>query len=135
MGLWSRASRSHVAHMNTGDFYSNELSCIYQGNDTGSVRIELHAANDNTVHVLKESVTLVPNEVFDATYISVKALQDFYASEIQDAKENDILLSLHLKATMMKISGTWNMLLLLFALVTQKLNACIRTDFIFIAFF
>jgi isocitrate dehydrogenase len=106
MGLWSRASRSHVAHMTTGDFYANELSCIYQGNDKGSVRIELHASKDGTVQVLKESVALVPNEVFDATFISVKALQDFYASEIQDAKDNDILLSLHLKATMMKISGT-----------------------------
>ena len=104
MGLWSRASRSHVAHMKAGDFYANELSCIYQGSP-GSVRIEL-VRTDGTVQVLKESVALVPNDVFDATFISIRALQEFYASEIQDAKENDILLSLHLKATMMKISGT-----------------------------
>jgi isocitrate dehydrogenase len=69
------------------------------------VRIELHPS-DGTVQVLKENVALEPNEVFDASYISVKALQDFYTNEIQDAKDNDILLSLHLKATMMKISGT-----------------------------
>jgi isocitrate dehydrogenase len=106
MGLWSRASRSHVAHMTSGDFYANELSCIYQGSHKGSVRIELHTPHDGTVQVLKDSVSLEPNEVFDGTFISVKALQEFYANEIQDAKDNDILLSLHLKATMMKISGT-----------------------------
>lgn len=106
MGLWSRASRSHVAHMNAGDFYANELSRIYRGNEKGSVRIELHNSNDGSAQVLKESVPLEPQEVFDATFISVQALEEFYTNEIQDAKDNDILLSLHLKATMMKISGT-----------------------------
>jgi isocitrate dehydrogenase len=112
MGLWSRASRSHVAHMTKGDFYSNELSHIYK-HDNGSVRIELHHAADNSVQVLKDSVKLVQNEVIDGTFMSVKALSEFYTAEIQDAKDNDILLSLHLKATMMKISGTF--------VVSQKL--------------
>jgi Monomeric isocitrate dehydrogenase len=113
MGLWSRASRSHVAHMTKGDFYANELSCIYKSKTNGSVRIELHpvaaaaAADTTAVQVLNANVPLVPDEVLDASYISIKALQDFYTTEIQDAKDNDILLSLHLKATMMKISGTY----------------------------
>ena len=129
MGLWSRASRSHVAHMTAGDFYANELSSIYKGSTKGSVRIELHSANDSNVQVLKENVPLEPNEVFDGTFISIKALQDFYANEIQDAKDNDILLSLHLKATMMKISGT----------IHAFLRCCLRvvpiTDMIYLTFF
>lgn len=102
MGLWSRASRTHVAHMTAGDFYGNEQSHVATG--SGSVSIQHVATADGTTTTLKKSVPLEEAEVIDATFMSVKALQDFYETEIQDAKDNDILLSLHLKATMMKIS-------------------------------
>jgi isocitrate dehydrogenase len=106
MGLWSRASRTHVAHMTTGDFYANEQSYVMP--HAGSVRIELHPTNSSSsaVRVLKDRIPLEAQEVVDGTFMSIQALQDFYTTEIKDAKENDILLSLHLKATMMKISGT-----------------------------
>lgn len=102
MGLWSKASRTHVSHMNHGDFYANEQSHVME--TAGSVSIELIAADGSTTTTLKDCVKLEENELFDATFMSVKALQEFYETEIQDAKDNDILLSLHLKATMMKVS-------------------------------
>jgi isocitrate dehydrogenase len=104
MGLWSRASRTHVAHMTSGDFYAHEQSTRMPRE--GSVRIEWQSAVDGSLQTLKPSIPLLEGEVIDATFLSVKALQEFYTTEIQDAKDNDILLSLHLKATMMKISGT-----------------------------
>jgi isocitrate dehydrogenase len=101
MGLWSRASKSHVAHMDSGDFYGNEIAISVPKATTA--RIE-HHASDGTVTVLNPKVKLDDNEVIDASYMSVKALQEFYKQEIKDALDSELLLSLHLKATMMKVS-------------------------------
>lgn len=101
MGIWSRACRTHVAHMDKGDFFSSEQSTTMK--DATDVIIE-HVAPDGTVTVLKESTPLQAGEVIDAATMSVEDLCEFYEREISDAKENDILLSLHLKATMMKVS-------------------------------
>jgi isocitrate dehydrogenase len=101
MGNWSKASRSHVAHMTKGDFYASEVS--YTVPAKGSVSIE-HTAADGTVTVLKEKVALLEGEIIDASFMSVRELRDFYERETQDALKEQMLLSLHLKATMMKIS-------------------------------
>lgn len=101
MGIWSKASRTHVAHMDKGDFFASEQSTTVE--DATDVVIE-HVAPDGTVTVLKESTKLEAGEVIDASTMSVQDLCEFYEREISDAKDNDILLSLHLKATMMKIS-------------------------------
>ena len=101
MGVWSRASRTHVAHMTSGDFYANEVSMSMP--EATSVAIVLKN-DDGSITTLKDSVCLEKGEVIDASFMSVRALQQFYESEIDDARENDILLSLHLKATMMKVS-------------------------------
>lgn len=101
MGTWSKASRTHVAHMTHGDFYQNETSAIME-KDT-NVEIVLEKA-DGDATVLKADLPLLKGEVIDATFMSIKALCDYYESEIQDAKDTDTLLSLHLKATMMKVS-------------------------------
>lgn len=101
MGIWSKASRTHVSHMTKGDFYSSEQStCVPEATD---VVIE-HVASDGTVTVLKDSTSLEAGEVIDASCMSIKELCAFFEEEISEAKEQDILLSLHLKATMMKIS-------------------------------
>ena len=101
VGDWTADSKSHVAHMDSGDFYGSEKSVIVQ--DAGSVRIELVAEN-GSVTVLKEKTAVLAGEILDAAVMSVKALRDFYKKEINSAKEEDILLSLHVKATMMKVS-------------------------------
>jgi len=101
MGIWSKACRTHVAHMDKGDFFSSEQSTTVK--DATDVVIE-HVAPDGTITVLKESTQLQAGEVIDASTMSVADLCEFYEREISDAKENDILLSLHLKATMMKVS-------------------------------
>jgi isocitrate dehydrogenase len=101
MGAWSPNSRSHVASMSSGDFYGSETSTTISQSD--DARIELHAA-DGGVTVLKQSIPLQPGEVIDAAALSVSALRDFLASEIEDAKKQDVLFSLHMKATMMKVS-------------------------------
>lgn len=101
MGAWSKDSRAHVAHMNGGDFYGSEKSVTVQ--KAGSVKIEF-VGKDGTTTVLKEKLDLLEGEVIDAAVMSAEALKAFYAKEIEDAKEKDLLLSLHLKATMMKIS-------------------------------
>ena len=102
MGLWSRASRSHVAHMQSGDFYGNEISTVVPTATTA--RIEFHNSTDQTVTIMNPKIVLEENEVIDASFLSIKALQEFYEQEIEDAKESELLLSLHLKATMMKVS-------------------------------
>lgn len=100
MGLWSKASRTHVSHMTTGDFYGNEQAhCM---DHAGGVQIVLEGA-DGTTTVLKDSVKLEEKEVIDSSFMSVKDLKEFYESEIEDAFENEIMISLHLKATMMKV--------------------------------
>ena len=101
MGAWSKDSKSHVAHMEDGDFYSSEKSYVSPCDDV--VKIELHQ-NDGTVKVLKEKTVLQTGEVIDGSLMSKRALCAFYEKEIAAAKEQDVLLSLHLKATMMKVS-------------------------------
>jgi isocitrate dehydrogenase len=86
--------------MSGGDFYGNEQSVVVSG---GPFRIELTGADGQT-RVLKEGLTSVPGEILDATFMSVKALRKFYGEQIIDAREKGLLLSLHLKATMMKVS-------------------------------
>ncbi len=101
VGAWTPASKSHVAHMQGGDFYGTEKSVVIE--KAGDVRIELVTAEGSTT-VLKEKTPVLAGEVIDAAVMSVKALRAFYAQEIQAAKTEDILLSLHVKATMMKVS-------------------------------
>lgn len=101
MGAWQSTSASHVAHMSSGDFYGSEQSTTLSAADT--LRIELHQA-DGKVSVLKDKVAVQAEEVIDAATMSAKALRDFFAAEIADAKAKDVLFSLHLKATMMKVS-------------------------------
>jgi isocitrate dehydrogenase len=101
VGAWTKNSQTHVAHMESGDFYGSEQSVVIE--TAGQVKIELVAA-DGSVTVLKEKTTVSAGEVIDASVMSVKALRAFYEQEIQAAKSANILLSLHVKATMMKIS-------------------------------
>ncbi|MCP4811617.1 MAG: NADP-dependent isocitrate dehydrogenase, partial [Planctomycetaceae bacterium] len=101
MGTWSADSKSHVAHMSEGDFCGSEQSHVMA--EAGSVTIELTDANGQ-VTVLKEALALQAGEVIDASVMSCQALRAFLAREIEDAREQDVLLSLHLKATMMKVS-------------------------------
>uniref|UniRef100_A0A7S3HB09 Isocitrate dehydrogenase (NADP(+)) n=1 Tax=Spumella elongata TaxID=89044 RepID=A0A7S3HB09_9STRA len=100
LGAWSRASKTHVAHMTKGDFYGSEQS--YIAAQAGTVKIQLTGA-DGTTKVMKE-VKLQAGEVIDASALSVTELKNFIKHEIEDAKKEDMLFSLHLKATMMKIS-------------------------------
>ena len=101
MGTWSSESKSHVASMSEGDFYSSEQSVVV--NRAGDVKIEWQGDNGE-IQVLKEKTAVLGKEVIDATVMSQKALCDFYERSIEDAKTEDVLLSLHLKATMMKVS-------------------------------
>ncbi len=101
MGAWSANSKSHVAHMSAGDFYGSEQSVTVPA--ATAVRIELKTA-DGAVQVLKEKTSLSALEVIDASVLSVAALRDFLAAEIRSAKAQDVLFSVHLKATMMKVS-------------------------------
>ena len=101
MGDWSRESKSHVVHMEDGDFYSSELSAVVA--QDGDLRIE-HEASDGDVTVLREKVPVLADEVVDATTMNCRALRKFFSNEMDDAKSNDVLWSLHLKATMMKVS-------------------------------
>ncbi len=101
MGKWASDSKSHVAHMSDGDFYSSEQS--YVTDKAGAVRIEFVEA-DGAVTVLKEKTELLAGEVIDASVMSSQALRAFFAEQMDDAAENGVLLSLHLKATMMKVS-------------------------------
>jgi isocitrate dehydrogenase len=101
MGEWSPDSKTHVATMGHDDFRSNEQSVTMPSAD--DLRIE-HVAADGTVTVLKESVPVQAGEVVDGTFMSKRALVEFLAEQIDDAKQQGVLFSLHLKATMMKIS-------------------------------
>jgi len=101
MGEWSSDSRSRVAHMDDGDFYSSEQSAIVAKDD--NLRIELEA-DSGDVTVLREAVPVLKDEVIDATVMDCRALQAFLAQEIDAAKSEGVLWSLHLKATMMKVS-------------------------------
>jgi len=101
MGPWNADSKTHVSHMQEGDFFGSEQSVTMDAEK--NLRIE-HVAADGTVTVLKQGLKMTAGEVCDSTRMSVKALQEFFEREMQDCKEQDILLSLHLKATMMKVS-------------------------------
>ena len=101
MGAWNANSKSHVAHMTSGDFYSNEQSAVIR--KSGKVRTEL-ADSQGKITVLKESTSVQEGEVIDAAVMRCRELQAFYERETKDAKAQGVLLSLHLKATMMKVS-------------------------------
>ncbi|MGB0504528.1 MAG: NADP-dependent isocitrate dehydrogenase, partial [Thalassolituus sp.] len=101
MGEWSKDSKSAVAHMDHGDFYGSEKSMTL--NTVQTVNIEFTDAQGNT-KALKEGLKLLEGEVIDTSVLDVKALREFLAKAIAEAKEKDILLSVHLKATMMKVS-------------------------------
>jgi len=101
MGAWSSDSKSHVAHMAAGDFFGSEQSATLAAD--GALKIELVAA-DGTVTVLKDKVKVKAGEIVDASAMSRKALAAFVAEQIADAKAQGVLFSLHLKATMMKVS-------------------------------
>jgi len=101
MGAWSADSKSHVACMSAGDFRSNEKSVTVES--AADVRIE-HTASDGTTTVLKESIPLLAGEIIDATRMSKTALLSFLDEQIAEAKEQGVLFSLHMKATMMKVS-------------------------------
>ncbi len=102
MGKWSPDSKTHVVHMSGGDFYGSEKSATVS--EAGNVRIEFVGA-DGAIKVLKEKTALKAGEVIDASAMNCRALRKFYAEQIAEAKkEPNVLLSLHLKATMMKIS-------------------------------
>jgi isocitrate dehydrogenase len=101
MGPWTRDSKTHVAHMTGGDFYGSEQSAVIDGNSV--LRIELIAA-DGTTTVLKDGIKADAADVLAASVMSRRALQAFFAQSIADARSAGLLLSLHLKATMMKVS-------------------------------
>jgi isocitrate dehydrogenase len=101
MGAWSAASKSHVASMPDGDFYGSEKSVTIS--EAGNVKIALHAT-DGTVTTLKEAVPVLEGEILDASTLSISKLKEFVANEIEDAKTKDVLFSVHMKATMMKVS-------------------------------
>ena len=101
MGVWSMASRSHVAHMKHGDFYHGEKSITLDRNR--DVRMELSTPGGKTT-VLKPKVSLLAGEIVDSMYMSKKALCDFYEEQMEDARKTGVMFSLHVKATMMKVS-------------------------------
>ncbi len=101
MGEWSGDSKSHVASMSAGDFYGSEQSVVIEA--AGDVKIELLSESGST-QVLKEKTSVLAGEVIDASVMSRNALCDFFEQQMQEAKTQGILLSLHLKATMMKVS-------------------------------
>jgi len=101
MGAWSADSKSHVATMNGGDFFANEKSTTIK--KSTSAKIEFVAADGKST-VLKDNLSLEAAEIVDATFMSNKALDTFFDQQIQDAKKQGVLFSLHLKATMMKVS-------------------------------
>jgi isocitrate dehydrogenase len=101
MGTWSKDSKSHVAHMTGGDFFANEQSVVVSA--TGTLRIEL-ADESGTTTVLKDGVAVTDGDVIAASVMSRRALTEFFAKEIDEATRQGVLLSLHLKATMMKVS-------------------------------
>ncbi|RBL68803.1 NADP-dependent isocitrate dehydrogenase [Pseudomonas sp. MWU16-30322] len=101
MGAWAKDSKSHVAHMSTGDFYGSEKAALIDAAD--AVKIEL-IAKDGTATVLKEKTSVQAGEILDCAVMSKNALRAFIAAEIESAKAQGVLLSVHLKATMMKVS-------------------------------
>ncbi|MDX4048362.1 NADP-dependent isocitrate dehydrogenase [Aliarcobacter skirrowii] len=101
MGVWTKDSKTDVAHMDSNDFYGSEVSTILEKEDNFKISF---VGKDGKETVLKASLPLEAGEVVDATKLSAKSLQEFYQKGIDEAKKRDVLLSLHLKATMMKVS-------------------------------
>jgi len=101
MGAWSADSKSLVATMTSGDFYHNEKSITFDAATT--LRIE-HVSKDGKTTVLKEKVSIKPGEIFDGSFLSKQALLSFLDAEVQSARASGVLFSVHLKATMMKVS-------------------------------
>ena len=101
MGAWAADSKSHIAHMSAGDFYGSEKAVTVE--NAGSVKIELFGA-DGSVKALKEKTNLLAGEIIDCSVMSKKALRSFIAEQIEETKQQGVLLSAHLKATMMKVS-------------------------------
>jgi isocitrate dehydrogenase len=101
MGEWSMASRSHVAHMKHGDFYHGEKSMTMD--KARDVRMELINKSGQTM-VLKSKVSVLDGEIIDSMFMSKKALCEFYEEQMEDARKTGVMLSLHVKATMMKVS-------------------------------
>ncbi|MER2176135.1 MAG: NADP-dependent isocitrate dehydrogenase [Stenotrophomonas maltophilia] len=101
MGAWASDSKSHVAHMAAGEFYGSEKSATLA--NAGSLKITFHG-NDGSTVVLKEKTAVKAGEIVDAAVMSRKALAAFIGEQIADAKAKGVLFSLHLKATMMKVS-------------------------------
>ncbi|MGV9712788.1 NADP-dependent isocitrate dehydrogenase [Gordonia sp. NPDC003424] len=102
MGKWSMASRTHVAHMTGGDFYHGEKSMTVEGDR--EIKMELIPRDGGETVVLKPKVKLTDGDVIDSMFMSKKALVDFYEKQIEDAYETGVMFSLHVKATMMRVS-------------------------------
>ncbi|TVP44932.1 MAG: NADP-dependent isocitrate dehydrogenase [Mongoliibacter sp.] len=127
MGAWSPDSKSHVASMSEGDFYGSEKSLTLTKAD--KVSIELHGAN-NEIKVLKDNLSLLEGEVIDAAVMRIGALKSFLLEQKQDAKRKGVLFSLHMKATMMKVSDPiifGHAVKVFFAPVFQKHDATMKT--------
>ncbi len=101
LGAWAADSKAHVAHMSSGDFFGNERSVVLENG--GEFKIEFVGA-DGSTKVLKDKLKALKGEILDGTFMSKNALCSFYANQIDDARQKGLLLSLHLKATMMKVS-------------------------------
>ena len=102
MAEWAQASRTHVSHMHAGDFYHGEKSMTLDR--ARDVKMELITKSGNKTLVLKPKVSLLAGEVIDSMFMSKKALLAFYEREIEDARKHGVMFSLHVKATMMKVS-------------------------------
>ena len=101
MGPWTADSKTHVAHMSSGDFFSNEKSATITEATTAKIEF---VGQDGKTTVLKEKTPLLAGEIIDATFMSRRALRQFLEAQMEDAKNSGVLFSLHLKATMMKVS-------------------------------
>ena len=101
MGAWAPDSRTRVATMTSGDFRHNEQSVVLAGGDVLTIR---HVAGDGAVTILRDGLDVLPGEVVDATVMRATALDDFLAEQVEAAKQEGLLFSVHLKATMMKVS-------------------------------
>ena len=101
MGIWKADSTSHVSSMSEGDFYGSEVSTTLSESGVASIALR---KNDGTTAVLKDGIALQKGEIIDAASMSMSTLKKFLAAQIKEAKEQDVLFSLHMKATMMKVS-------------------------------
>lgn len=101
MGPWSAKSKSHIAHMENGDFYSSEKSTVIESE--GNLQVTLHAT-DGSETVLRSGIPVIANEIVDASCMNITALCEFFEFQMNLAKNDGVLLSLHMKATMMKVS-------------------------------